>query len=100
MQRAWVTCSFACQLPRFFMARCYIARKKKCHLTSMEGKEEGCPLAHAVRYGDQKHMGATNLELPSVREEEQRVWTPLEISKDESFLAHNAATRRWPKFPN
>jgi hypothetical protein len=76
------------------------SKKKKCHLTSMEGKEEGCPLAHAVRYGDQKHMGATNLELPSVREEEQRVWTPLEISKDESFLAHNAATRRWPKFPN
>jgi hypothetical protein len=33
----------------------------------MEEGKEGCPLAHAFRYGDQKHMGATNLELPFER---------------------------------
>jgi len=47
----------------------------------MEEGKEGCPLAHAFRYGDQKHMGAKNFPSRGTR-----VWTPLEISKMRAFL--------------
>lgn len=77
-----------------FLYGALLVYEEKCHLISMEGKE-GCPLAHAFRYGDQKHMGATNLELPFER---NKGVDPFG-DQDESFLAHNTTTRLpWPKF--
>lgn len=60
MQCVGVTCSFGmanCAI-RFMAHFVRIGRKSAISLGLIKGKE-GCSLAHAFPYGDQKHMGAT-----------------------------------------